>query len=133
MFETPLYIRFADVDILGHVNNACYISYIEQARIDFFDHHLPTHDWKNAGIILARTEIDYLSPLHLKDQIKATVFCNRIGKTSFDLVYQIMRLSPQPKIVAKAKTIMVCYDYIRETSIEVPKHWKTFLNPQNHA
>ena len=112
--------------MLGHVNNAKYISYIEQARIEFFNFHVPDFDWTNAGIILARTEIDYLLPLHLKDQLEVSVHCSRTGSKSFDLTYSLNNTCNNTH-VACAKTIMVCYDYITKKSMPIPEKWKGFL------
>jgi acyl-CoA thioester hydrolase len=54
---TPVQIRFADVDKLGHVNNAVYLSYIEVARMDFFKEAGGKIDWNKKGVIVGRIEI----------------------------------------------------------------------------
>ncbi len=126
-FKTDIQVRFADIDMLGHVNNANFISYIEQARIAFFNHHIPTYDWTKAGIILARTEIDYIKPIHLKDSIEIQVTCSRVGTTSFDLSYK-MYLKNQAKLCAQATTVMVCYDYQKKVKTLIPEHFKSFIN-----
>ena len=57
-------IRFADIDVMGHVNNAVYLSYFEMARVHYFKQILGEEwDWNSDGILLARNEIDYLSPI----------------------------------------------------------------------
>jgi len=133
VFTSHIAIRFADIDMLGHVNNANYITYIEQARIDFFNHHIPNFDWSNAGIILARTEIDYHKPLYLKDQLYATVECTKTGTKSFDLSYALFTSNSNKKIaIAKAKTTMVCYNYQTKKTIAIPEEWKYFLSTKNN-
>jgi len=57
--KTPIEIRFADVDAFGHVNNARFLTYIEMARVKYFDEVVEWgYDWSKEGIILARAEVD---------------------------------------------------------------------------
>ena len=58
-----LQIRFADIDSMGHVNNAVYLSYFEYTRLHYFKALLPANwDWVSNGIILAQTEVSFLNP-----------------------------------------------------------------------
>ena len=52
-------VRFSDIDAMGHVNNAIYLNYFEQARMSFFQESIGKEwDWKKDGIVLGRNEID---------------------------------------------------------------------------
>jgi YbgC/YbaW family acyl-CoA thioester hydrolase len=71
IFETTVEIRFADIDAMGHVNNAVYFSYFEQARMAYFkDRVARIWDWNEDGVIVARNEIDYIYPVFLNDRMK---------------------------------------------------------------
>ena len=86
---TPIQIRFSDIDWMGHVNNAVYISYIEKARIDFSE-RLPLNiNWRETGFILARTQINYRHPALLNDNISVRTWCTRVGTKSFDLGFEV--------------------------------------------
>ena len=39
-FETTIGVRYRDIDAMGHVNNAVYATYLEQARVRYVDHVL---------------------------------------------------------------------------------------------
>mgnify|MGYP003489564718 CR=1 FL=1 len=63
-------VRFRDLDPLGHVNNAVFLSYMELARIRYFQRISP--DWLEEGhFVVARMEVDYLRPILLGDEVTA--------------------------------------------------------------
>jgi len=61
-FETELSIRFRDLDVLGHVNNAVYATYLEHARLRYFDHVLDV-PWEEREMVLANLNIEFKRPL----------------------------------------------------------------------
>ena len=62
-------VRFRDLDPLGHVNNAVFLSYMELARIRYFQRISP--DWLEEGhFVVARMEVDYLRPILLGDEVQ---------------------------------------------------------------
>jgi acyl-CoA thioester hydrolase len=113
-------VRFRDLDAMGHVNNAVFATYVEQARIAF----LSPHGAKIENMILARLEINFRSPAELGETIEITVMPSRIGTKSFDLEY-VLRAGD--RVVAEAKTVLVAYDYERSRSVEIPERWKEQL------
>ena len=125
---TPVQIRFADVDKLGHVNNAVYLSYIELARMDFFSKVGGEIDWSKKGVIVGRIEINYKMPVLLDDNIIVKTWCSRIGNKSFDLSYSIIKINNGTETeVVNAISVLVCYNYVEKKSIEIPDQWKTWL------
>ena len=61
-FTTSLEIRFRDLDALGHVNNAVYLTYFEIVRTRYWKRLFglpPAQDW---GFVMVRTECNYRSP-----------------------------------------------------------------------
>lgn len=124
--KTPVEIRFADIDAFGHVNNAVYLTYVEQARVRYFDAIVGwQYDLTAQGIILAKAEIDYILPVHFKEEIIVKTRCSRLGNKSFDLEYQLVRyLENKEILVADACTVMVAFDYNEKKSIPLPLAWK---------
>lgn len=114
-------VRFNDLDGMGHVNNAVYSTYLEQARLAWFgqDERMPLED-----VILARTEIDFRSPLSVGEVVEIGVRPSRLGWKSFELEYE-MRAGG--RLVAEAKSVLVAYEHAR--SIEVPARWRQRLTP----
>ena len=113
-------VRFRDVDTLGHVNNAVYLTYLEQARIAF----LSPHDADYTQMILARCEIDFRAQISIGEVVEVSVWPARVGNKSFELAYE-MRVGD--RLVAEAKTVLVAFDYERGETQPVPDAWRKLL------
>ena len=115
-------VRFRDLDGMGHVNNAVYSTYLEQARLAWFgaDEEMPLTD-----VILARTEIDFRSPLVVGETVSIGVRPSRLGTKSFELEYE---LRSDDRLVAEAKSVLVGYDYASGESRAIPGRWRERLS-----
>jgi acyl-CoA thioester hydrolase len=119
-------VRFRDLDPMGHVNNAVYLTWMENARIEFL-RTLGAFDSPHTGemtMILARAEIDFRSPLGFGEEVEITVRPDRLGTKSFDLAYE---LRSGGRVVAEARTVLVTYDYEKAAPIEIPAEWRERL------
>jgi acyl-CoA thioester hydrolase len=128
--KSKVEIRFSDIDAFNHVNNACYLTYLEQARIEYFNEIVGwDYQWSKRGIILAKASIDFIFPIHLNDKANIFTRCSRIGNKSFDLQYRIIKIENDKEILlADASTVMVAFDYDINKSIEIPPEWKDLIN-----
>jgi acyl-CoA thioester hydrolase len=99
-------VRFRDCDAMGHVNNAVFSTYLEEARIDVLGGLRP--------FILARVEIDFRSQLRAGEEIEVGTRCSRVGTKSFDLEHEIRS---DGRVVAEARSVLVGYDYETESSV----------------
>ncbi len=113
-------VRFRDVDAMGHVNNAVYLTYLEDARIAF----LRPLGADVPDMILARAEIDFRAPLAEGDELEIGVRPVRVGTKSFELEYEV-RVGDE--VAAEAKTVIVSYDYASGRPVAVPDHWREKL------
>jgi len=99
----PIQVRFRDLDALGHVNNAVYLTYLEVARAAYFSRLEP--DWVGKGhFILARAEVDFLRPILLQDPVEVGVQVVRLGRSSFDMEYLVLAAGEE---AARGKTVQV--------------------------
>ncbi|MFK8045520.1 MAG: acyl-CoA thioesterase [Crocinitomicaceae bacterium] len=123
MFSTKIQIRFSDCDMLNHVNNAIYLQYFETARIHFLTSELPEWDWNEQGIILANNNIDYLKPLFLTDECHITVFCTKIGQSSFTLGYHVFVKNSEEQILkSKGESVLVCFNFKTSQKMTIPEN-----------
>ena len=113
-------VRFRDVDALGHVNNAAYLTYLEQARIAF----LAPMGADQTGMILARAEIDFRAQIGFGERVEVEVRPLGVGTKSFELGYM---LRVRGEVVAEAKTVLVAYDYASGRTVPVPDAWRASL------
>jgi acyl-CoA thioester hydrolase len=121
----PMDIRFADMDAMGHVNHATFLTYIESARIDYMLQVCQLESPLELGVILAKLTVEYKLPLVLGDEIEVYTRCIRLGNRSFDLEAIILRLNANGEdVAASAVTVMVAYDYATQQTIPVPETWR---------
>jgi acyl-CoA thioester hydrolase len=119
-YKTPIAIRFSDIDSVGHVNNAIYLTYFEVARINYWREVINWNLSEN-GIIVGRSEVNYLKQITLDDQIFCYVRTTRIGNSSFDVMHVLVKKTPNgEEICTTGKTVCISYDYTANKSISIP-------------
>ena len=109
-FSQPIDVRFSDLDSLGHVNNAVFISYLEHARYKWWASMLNGRDFKEDGFLIARVEMDYRKPILLGDTVRVDLRVTQIGNTSFALSYKVVR-DPGEVVLSEAQTVQVSMDF----------------------
>lgn len=120
-YKTSIPIRFADIDAFGHVNNAVYLTYFEIARSGYWKDVIKW-DWSSMGIIIGKAEINYLKPITLHDQVFAYVKTSRIGESSFDLKYALVKIVNGIEVTCTTgSTVCISYDYELQQSASIPE------------
>lgn len=112
-------VRWSDEDRLGHVNNSRYLTFTEDARLGWL-HDSPTG---SAGVILARSEIDFRYPVHfpIGGRLVVETAVRQIGGSSVR-IRQDVCWPPDSDLegaVACTLHVLVCYDYVRGA----PRPW----------
>ncbi|GAB4514240.1 MAG: thioesterase family protein [Anaerolineae bacterium] len=124
---TPMMIRFADLDRLDHVNNAKYLTYIEQGRIQYVDDLTELSGLSRLRMIVAKATIEYKLPLDLKDkQVNVWSRVSRIGTKSFTMEHALLRGSDDA-LAATGEIIVVCYDYDAQQAVPMTPEWRAFI------
>lgn len=126
----PIQVRFKDVDMMGHINNAEYFSYVELARLKYFDEVVgQASDWHDQhGLIMAHFEIDFRNAGKFDDKIFIYTRCSKLGTKSFELSWVIAREKDvSEEIIAEGKTVIACYDYQTGKSVEIPQERRILL------
>ena len=118
-------VRFRDLDGMGHVNNAVFLTFMESARIAYFQSHGAGNN-PQQHLILARIEVDFRSPIALGERVEVGVRPPRGGTKSFELEYE---LRADGRLAAEGKSVLVGYDYLRGESVEIPAEWREWLQP----
>lgn len=114
-FVHPVELRFSDLDAMGHVNNAAYLTYLESARLAWWMKVTGSDDLAELRMILARTEIDYRSPTGFGDRPVVGVRCASLRRSSFVLEFRIEEARSE-RLLAEARKVLVHYDYATRTS-----------------
>jgi acyl-CoA thioester hydrolase len=117
-FVLPVDVRFRDLDAQGHVNNAVYLTYLESARIVWWQ-EVTGRPLAAMGMILARTEIDYRSPAAYGDRLEVGLRCASMRRSSFVLEFRVEERG-SGRLVAEGRKVLVHYDYTAGRSIPIP-------------
>jgi len=129
VFTHRLEVRFRDCDPLGHVNNAVYLTYLEQARFNhwraLWGFGTPQLAAGRPGVILARVECDYRRSATYGETLEIRLTVGELGRTSFRYEYDIV--DEQGRTVLTAKTVQVMYDYASGTPVPIPDDIRALL------
>lgn len=122
---TEIDVRFRDLDTMGHVNNALYVTYLEEARVDFFRSVFEA-SLSDVDSVLASVSIDYLAPIELGDRPVIELTIEDVGRSSITMSYEIV---VDDETVATAETVQVMYDPDTDSSRPIPAEWCDRLQP----
>lgn len=112
-------VRWSDVDLFGHVNNAAYLRYLDDARFTLF----PSMGVDEMGalsaslLVVVKHEIDYVAPLTFRPAPFAVeVWVSRIGRSSVDFAYEIVDAADAGTVYLRARSRMVQLDKATHTA-----------------
>ncbi|RZL18958.1 MAG: acyl-CoA thioesterase [Pedobacter sp.] len=119
-YKTRIDVRFQDFDMMGHVNNAVYFTYMEIGRTKYWTQAI-NWNWAKTGVIIGSASIKYIKPVHANETLNMYVRTSRIGSSSFDLEYLLTKVSGgQEEICSQGKTTCIAFDYGKKQSVPVP-------------
>ena len=128
--HTRLEVRFRDIDALRHVNNAVFISYVEQARVRYLRDVLSigATDGLVDGLpmILARISCDFRSPILFGEPVDVATRVDWVGRSSFGMSHQ-MTAGEERRPAAEASSVLVCYDYAQGRPEAMRAEWRSSL------
>jgi len=116
-FQSKQYVRWGDLDAFGHVNNATYLVYAQEAR----------YAWsKMIEMVVARAEVDFIAPIYIGDfNLDIEIWVNKIGTSSFGVTYEMKN---GEELVAVVKTVQVTVSMDTKKSRPLNDAERDFLN-----
>jgi acyl-CoA thioester hydrolase len=115
-------VTFRDLDVFGHVNNAVYLTYVENARIGYMQEVLGIESFDDLLVIVANVNIDFRTRASLGETLEVGARVSRIGTKSFDIDHEIR--GADDRLVAVAATTLVTFDYRGDSTMPVPDLWR---------
>ena len=128
-FFHPIEVRYGDLDPQGHVNNAKYLTYFEQARVGYliqlglFQKGL---SFLEIGMIIADIHIVYRAPILWETPVKVGAGISRLGNKSFTFTQNVVH-AETGQVFAEGEVIMVAYDYHSEQTVRIPDDWRKII------
>ena len=112
------FIRWDDIDAFGHVNNAKYLTYIQEARFLW----APIVE-----MVVARAEVDYIAPIYEGGRFyDVNLWVEAIGNSSFTMGYEVV--GDKGVVHAKVKTVQVAVSMETKKSRPLTDSEREFLN-----
>jgi acyl-CoA thioester hydrolase len=111
-------MRWADLDLLGHVNNVVYVDYLQEARVDMLRTHGPSAQTGELaeGVVVARHEVSYLEPMNFGfEPVTIESWVTEIRAAPFTIAYELFHERDGVRSVyARAKTVLTPYVFASE-------------------
>ena len=115
-FQHPVFTRWKDLDAFRHINNAVFLSYIEDARIVLLNR------WKinyaEKSLIVASVKIDYLKQVKHPSSLIIGQRVSRLGSKSFDIQSSIF-IKNNPAPVCVSTITSVAFDFTTNQTVQV--------------
>lgn len=122
MIELPMQIRWRDVDSYGHVNNAVYLTYLEEARDRWVEETLP-----DTNFVIVRIAIDYRRELALEHE-EVMVTCRGIGYGTSSIRTAERVIAKAGWVAAEAESVVVAHDAIERRARALTSHERARLD-----
>ena len=122
LVTAPINVRWGDMDALGHVNNAAYATYLEEARLRWFG--TIAGGWFDADTapVLAAQSINYRLPIEWPAEIRVELTLERVGTTSLTLGMRIVSRDPPHAFHADGTNVLVWIDRKTGKPTPLPTH-----------
>jgi acyl-CoA thioester hydrolase len=111
IFSLPIDVRWREMDALGHVNNAQYLSYVEEARVQWF--RSLQADWQQPGQsapIVAAIHMDFRKPAVWPEPLMVHLLASQRGGKSATIGHRIVSRDNPQTVYAEGYTVMVWVD-----------------------
>ena len=122
-------VRYGDLDPQGHVNNAKYLTYFEQARVSYLTKlglFSKDQSFAELGVIIADIHIQFKAPVVWGAALKAGVRTAKIGGKSLT-IEQCVADAESDKLYAVGTVVLVAYDYAIHETTAVPEAWRNSI------
>lgn len=127
-FSTLLPIRITDLNYGRHVGNDTILSLLHEARMQYLKHYgYSEMDLDGVSLIMGDVAIEFKNEVFYGNTLRAYVTAFDFSRVSFDLAYMLVNEADE-KVVALAKTGMICFDYNKRKTASVPEVVKEQLS-----
>ena len=120
LFSTTIAVRWSDMDAFQHVNNAAYLTYMEEARVQMLNHLGIDMNAKESGPVVINVQCTYLKPVVYPDRLKIECFAHSPGRSSFMTDYRIYSESLDHQLVCEGSAKVIWVDRVAGNSLQLP-------------
>jgi acyl-CoA thioester hydrolase len=120
LYVAPVSVRWRDLDAFNHVNNSNFLTYLEEARLQWL-RHVP--DWfdEHSMPVLAASEINYRRPIEWPAQLHVELTCERLGNSSVTLAHRIVDADDSACLYSDGRVVMVWMNPATGKTVALPQ------------
>jgi acyl-CoA thioester hydrolase len=106
LHRAPIGVRWRDLDAFNHVNNSSYLTYLEEARLQWLSHVPGWHD-ENAVPVLAASSLNYRAPIGWPAELAVELYCERLGNSSLTIAHRIVDATDRHRLYSDGNVVLV--------------------------
>jgi acyl-CoA thioester hydrolase len=116
----PMHVRWRDLDAFNHVNNSSYLTFLEEARLQWL--RTVPGEWFNAHAmpVMAAVELHYRKPIEWPAEVDVQLSCERMGNSSVTIGNRIVDRKDASVVYANGNVVMVWIDPATGASVPLP-------------
>ena len=119
MFTAAIAVRWRDLDAFNHVNNSTYLTYLEEARLQWMLSMGDVFDPASTPV-LAASELNYRRPIAWPAQLQVQLLCERLGNSSITIAHRIVDAGDPERLYCDGRVVMVWIDPQTGRSVPLP-------------
>ena len=121
----PVQVRYNDIDVVGHVNNAVYHEYFNLGRIYYFLTVFGSNAFAEQKVVIAQTNTTYVREVLIDDDLQILTKVIRFGTKSFDVLQALISQTDEGFVLHTFNvTTFVCINTETHATQAVPEEWK---------
>ena len=121
LFVASLGVRWRDLDAFNHVNNSNYLTYLEEARLQWLSHVPGPWFDEHAMPVMAASQVNYRRPIAWPAQLRVQLFCERMGNTSMTLAHRVVDAERSDTLYCDGNVVMVWMDPATGKPVPLPE------------
>jgi acyl-CoA thioester hydrolase len=121
LFVASLGVRWRDLDAFNHVNNSNYLTYLEEARLQWLSHVPGPWFDEHAMPVMAASQVNYRRPIAWPAQLQVQLFCERMGNTSMTLAHRVVDAERNDTLYCDGNVVMVWMDPATGKPVPLPE------------
>jgi acyl-CoA thioester hydrolase len=120
LYVAALHVRWRDLDAFNHVNNSSYLTYLEEARLQWLAHVPGPWFDEHAMPVMAASQINYRRPIAWPGQLQVQLFCERMGNSSMTIAHRVIDAEQPDQLYCDGHVVMVWVDPASGKPVPLP-------------
>ena len=121
LYAASISVRWRDLDAFNHVNNSSYLTFLEEARLQWLQQLPGTWMTEHAAPVMAASEVNYRRPIGWPAQLVVQLFCTRLGNSSMTIGHRIVDAGDDTRLYCDGHVVMVWMDPASGKSVPLPQ------------